>query len=81
MGLFAKNLYLLPIPIHPSLTVTHGYRGYDIRYAMLRNSEAHMTHTDSYDGTKMVLTDSDVEDSSDEECVSMDTSTKNNKSK
>ena len=39
--------------------------GNDIRYAILRNSEAHMTHTDSYDGKK-ALTDSDVEDSSED---------------
>ena len=66
MGLFAKNLYLLPIPIHPSLTVMKNYRGFKIRYAMLRNSEIHMTHIGLYDGTKMTLTDSDVEDSSDD---------------
>ena len=39
--------------------------GNDIRYAILRNSEADMTHTDSYDGQKS-LTDSDVEDSSED---------------
>ena len=37
-----------------------------ISYAMLRNSEIHIGHSGLYDGTKMSLTDSDVEDSSDD---------------